>query len=577
MNHLSDAQLNEYLDKALSPAARLRADEHLQSCHACRDRLEQVEFVFDALAGLVDARLSRDLAPAVMAKLAVRQPNAWRPDFAAQLGVVIGAMLYFGLKAVEMVRLPAISIPSLPQPILAQLRIALPDPRFFTLLVQLPAIQSPDLDAILSLPVGGMRSLVVEPLASIAALTGTVHPNIATSTIMAAALAATLAGSALLLRDHEGPRMKRPLLGIILVILMALACGEQAPATPFPTPQASVFDETSTAYGFFPSPPEVSLDSVLALYKDLGQHADFVLIQQNTPWEDFEGGVDGKSQSRTDLMNQVTLARQNQLEYVFVVDALNGLNRREFSGLPGGWAASFANPRVRAATLNFALWIVRQFHPRYLGLASEINTYMDAHPEDADNFVSMYRDIYAAVKAQAPETKIFVTFQWEDLNNLIPAASEGRQPFETNWSQVEMFEPKLDLWVISSYPFVAFASGADIPTDYYTPLLSRTSKPLAVAEGGYTSAAIGPISGTPEDQVAYLNAMHDQIGRRLAFWVYLLLNDFNVESYSKFMKASGQGTNDISTLGLFASVGLRKFDGSPKPAMETWDLFRQRK
>ena len=371
--------------------------------------------------------------------------------------------------------------------------------------------------------------------------------------------------------------MKRPLLGIILLILMVLACGGQAPATPFPTLQASVFDETRTTYGFFPSPPEVSLDSVLTLYKDLGQHADFVLIQQNTPWKDFEGGVDGESQSRTDVINQVKLARQNHLEYVFVVDALNGLNRREFSGLPGGWEASFANPRVRAATLNFTLWIVRQFHPRYLGLASEINTYMDAHPEDAVNFVSMYRDIYAAVKAEAPETKVFVTFQWEDLNNLIPAASEGRQPFETNWSEVEVFEPELDLWVISSYPFVAFASGADIPTDYYTPLLSRTSKPLAVAEGGYTSAAIGPISGTPEDQVAYLNAIHDQTGGRLTFWVYLLLNDFNVDSYSKFMQASGQSTTDINTLGLFSSVGLRNFDGSPKPAMGDVAFIRRRK
>ena len=78
MNHLSYAQLNEYLDQALSPAARLWADEHLQSCHACRDRLEQAEFVFDALAGLADARLSHDLAPAVMAKLPVRRAQAWQ-------------------------------------------------------------------------------------------------------------------------------------------------------------------------------------------------------------------------------------------------------------------------------------------------------------------------------------------------------------------------------------------------------------------------------------------------------------------------------------------------------------------
>ncbi len=371
--------------------------------------------------------------------------------------------------------------------------------------------------------------------------------------------------------------MKRILMALLAIALVSLACGESGPATPFPTPQDSVFDSGRTAYGFFPSPPEVSLDSVFKLYKDLGQHADFVLIQQNDPWQDFVNAVDGDSKTRTDLINQVKLARQNHLEYIFVADALNGLNRRDFIGLPAGWEASFANPNVRTSYKNYALWTVRQFHPRYLGLASEINTYMDAHPDDAPNFISLYNEIYAAVKAEAPDTQIFVTFQWEDLNNRFGQQDEpGHELGRINWDEVEAFEPNLDLWVISSYPFAAFKSGDEIPADYYTPLLTRTSKPLAVAEGGYTSKPIGPFNGTPEDQVAYLNAIHNQIGSRLTFWVYLLLNDFNLDSYAKIMKQQGQG-NDVGTLGLFASVGLREFDGTPKPGMELWDSFRTNK
>jgi hypothetical protein len=184
-------------------------------------------------------------------------------------------------------------------------------------------------------------------------------------------------------------------------------------------------------------------------------HGDFVLLQQNTAWEEFLNSPEGESKTRTDIINQVKLARQNNLEYIFVLDALNGLNRREFSGLPAGWEASFANPNIRAAYTNFALWVVRTFHPRYLGLASEINTYMDAHPGDAQNFISLYNEIYALVKAEAPGTKIFVTFQWDDLNNMFPQPEEGdRQRFDTNWEQIEVFEPNLDLWVISSYPIL---------------------------------------------------------------------------------------------------------------------------
>jgi hypothetical protein len=367
--------------------------------------------------------------------------------------------------------------------------------------------------------------------------------------------------------------MGRFFLALSILFFSTLACSGEANS--FPTPENSVFDEGHTTYGFFPSPPEATLDSVLNHYKSMGEHADFVLMQPNIPWEDFVATVEGESQKRTDILNQMTLTRQNGMDAVFVVDPLNGLNRREFMGLPAGWEANFANPTVRAAFKNFTLWIVRTFHPRYLGLASEINTYMDAHPEDAANYLSLYNETYALIKAEAPETQVFVSFQWEDLNNLFGQPEEGHgAAYDINWEQVEAFEPNLDLWVISSYPFVAFQSGSQIPAGYYTPLLTRTSKPLAVAEGGYTSEPVGPFPGAPDDQVAYLNAIHDQIGSRLDFWVYLLLNDFNMDSYAELMQSQGQTVQDIDTLGMFSSVGLREFDGTPKPAMEIWDSFR---
>lgn len=365
-----------------------------------------------------------------------------------------------------------------------------------------------------------------------------------------------------------------------ILFLGALACqgtgNLPAPSTPVVL-ENTMFVSGETAFGFFPTPPEVNLQSVFDHFKTMGENADFVLMQQEIPWEDFVYGVDGDSQSRTDLRNQIILAQQNGLGAVFVVDPLNGLNRREFMGLPAGWEANFANQDIRKAITNFALWITREFHPRFLGLASEINTYADAFPNDFPNFLSLYREIYTLVKTESPETQIFVTFQWEDLNNLFAAASEGRQPYATNWEQVEAFEPQLDVWAVSSYPFFIFQTGADIPKDYYTPLLSRTDKPLAFAEGGYTSQPVGLLAGTPEDQAAYLNAIHDQLGGRLSFWVYLLLTDLNVESYADWFRSQGLENDDLDTLGFFASVGLQEADGTPKPALAIWNQFRATK
>lgn len=371
------------------------------------------------------------------------------------------------------------------------------------------------------------------------------------------------------------PSGKRLSALIVFLILASLACGQSASPFPNPTytPEASVFESERTAYGFFPSPPEVTLESVYGTYRAIGQHGDVVLMQENIPWAEFAEGVEVKAQKIVDLQNARTLAQANNLEAIYVVDPLNGLNRREFAGLPPDWGeANFATPEVRRAYLNFTLRLVREFKPPYLGLASEINTYAEAHPEDFPNFLSLYREAYAAIKAEAPQTQVFVTFQWEQLNNL-GGFEGGGVPYRIKWEQIEAFEPQLDLWVISSYPFVAFPSGAAIPADYYTPLLARTRKPLAVAEGGFSSRPIDFAPGSPQDQVDYLQAIHAQLGGRLKFWIYLILSDLDLDSYAKLMRQQGQG-EDVNTLGFFVAVGLREKDGRPKPALDVWDTFR---
>lgn len=381
---------------------------------------------------------------------------------------------------------------------------------------------------------------------------------------------------------HQSPASRTLFLTLTSLVLTGLACQAGAPteapgdsSQPPPTsPSASVFDRERTAYGFFPSPPEASLEAVLNHFKALGEHGDFILVQPNIPWEDFRAGVEGESTQRTDLRNQIVLAQQNNLGWIFVVDPLNGLNRKEFFGLPAGWQASFGNLDVRAAFTNFTLWIVREFSPRYLGLASEINTYMDVYPDDVANYLSLYQEVYDQVKAEAPDTQIFVSFQWDDLNNMFATAAEGRPAGQTNWDQVEAFEPRLDLWVISSYPYFAFPGGEGIPSDYYSRVAQRTTKPLAVAEGGWASRPVGPVLGDDQGQLAYLQAIHDQLGERLSFWVYLILSDFNLDSFAEVMRAEGRPESDIETLSFFAALGLRQFDGTPKPALALWESFR---
>ena len=337
-------------------------------------------------------------------------------------------------------------------------------------------------------------------------------------------------------------------LGVTLLILCLIGLGAAQPEGARPL------------LGFFPSPARFTLESLVATLEGIARHADAVLLQRNVPWQDFAAGPDAASRAFEDLKNLVQLSRQRGLEPIFVVDALNGLDRRRFYDLPPAWGrAGFADPRVRRAFTSFAVRIAREFQPRYLGLGSEVNTYMAAHPADAANLVSLYRETYAAVKQASPATRVFTTFQWDELRR-------GRTGVD--WKPVEAFAPRLDLWVISSYPCFDYPEGP--PSGYYTPLTSRTGKPLAVAEGGCSSKRVGRWPGSDAAQIAYLRAVHDQLGPRLAFWIYLLYNDIDANAY----RSATASARDQNTLTLFASMGLADADGRPKPALAVWDAVR---
>jgi hypothetical protein len=119
-----------------------------------------------------------------------------------------------------------------------------------------------------------------------------------------------------------------PVLGDTMVACATSRAGFVGTPGPIPALAHSPLSK-KTVYGFFPSSPEISQQSILDLYKALGQHADVVLLQENIPWGDFPKSPDAASQTITDIHNQHILAHQNGLEVIFMADPLNGLNRSQ--------------------------------------------------------------------------------------------------------------------------------------------------------------------------------------------------------------------------------------------------------
>ena len=108
MNHLSDSQLNEYLDGTLTENARRAVSAHLESCISCRTRLKEFQFVFDRLAELPEVRSSHDLTPGILMRLPQKRSRLWTPLFAVQFGVVLGMLVWFSSEAARIITPPLI-------------------------------------------------------------------------------------------------------------------------------------------------------------------------------------------------------------------------------------------------------------------------------------------------------------------------------------------------------------------------------------------------------------------------------------------------------------------------------------
>ena len=94
MKHLTETQLNEYLDNALTTPAQVRLDVHLSDCMECRARLDFLQTIFQALAALPEQTPSCDLTPSVLQALPHDSSGlGWRLVVAIEAGLSLGILI----------------------------------------------------------------------------------------------------------------------------------------------------------------------------------------------------------------------------------------------------------------------------------------------------------------------------------------------------------------------------------------------------------------------------------------------------------------------------------------------------
>ena len=76
--HLSEEAVYDFVDRRLSPVARIEAERHLRSCPECTRLLRRAELLFSQMELVDPPQLDRDLAPGVVANLQAARTSSVR-------------------------------------------------------------------------------------------------------------------------------------------------------------------------------------------------------------------------------------------------------------------------------------------------------------------------------------------------------------------------------------------------------------------------------------------------------------------------------------------------------------------
>lgn len=208
--------------------------------------------------------------------------------------------------------------------------------------------------------------------------------------------------------------------------------------------------------------------------------------------------------------------------------------------------ATLSSPAWRAKYTQAAVDVLKAARPRYLSLGNEVNRWYEKYGMDGANgfghFVSLYEEMYDAVKKFSPETKVFCVFAREIV-------AEHR---EADLSVLRLFNPnKMDLLVFTSYPHaVGRTSPRMIPDDYYAKASNyMRGKPFGFSEIAWPSLnALGGEQAQAEFIQQATGRLTRNRGIKLVLFGWPWLHDLN--------------QND--------AVGLIRMDGTEKLGYQAW-------
>ncbi len=188
--------------------------------------------------------------------------------------------------------------------------------------------------------------------------------------------------------------------------------------------------------------------------------------------------------------------------------------------------------------------IASEYKPEYFSLGNEINDYFYFHPDEFDDYLTLFEEAKNEIKKVSPDTKVFVVFSY---NHLV----ENNQ-----WNLLMEIESKVDLIGLTTYPWKQYEAPEDIPDDYYRRISRYTSKPVAFTEVGWVST---PPSSEEMQSKFLLRFLELTMGLDIEMVNWLFLHEVGIGGLPGVISDPRVG-----------SIALKYSDGTPKDIYYLW-------
>ncbi len=333
--------------------------------------------------------------------------------------------------------------------------------------------------------------------------------------------------------------------------------------------------------GFTTWPYAFDAEAVDWTWETIAAHGDLVTLHldHGVPWPEAAAGDPFPAAVEADLDDAAR--RAAAFETVYVSATPQDTDRASIARywgdagtqapLPPGWdARALDDPEVIDAYLAYCRRLLDRLHPDFFAYGIEVNAGFRPGSDAHRRLLGLAAAVYPALKADYPDTAVFLTFQigsWEATAEEAVAITESLLPYT-------------DLVGISAYPYLDFADplrpeARPGPVEDWMGPLAALGKPIAVTETGYAAEplvvpdlGIDTVS-TPDWQADYVAdllttaARHD--ARFVTYW--------EVRDYDRAFEFLLDAGTDPALAAIWRDIGLVDGDGRPRPALGIWDAW----